>query len=407
MASSVHHNRQAQRASHHPTMANTKPRSTRNSGKTAARSAPTETEKENEALKLEIIRLKKRQKLDRSGTSAPSGSGTAKAMEREVGKTSKTSLWKVCKFLKNETKLNKAAKFVMEQMDLNEFDGLEGAALVEAQENWKASHRKYIRTAMNKQRNYVQQVSFGYQSVTLFANQDANALNPCALIAVQELREFMEDEVFAKKKEAEFPNVEQMKHLVMRNKLDDKTPEAERKVYEKLFDNYWNLLLPKAAGHYCWGPTKRHYCLPSFDTLDDSDPEGTSLVSASDEAFMLILWENCYDKWWYKEECKRKKEEVDEENEAMKTPFTDAKGGQKKFGGWNAEGIKKYNDICSEIEKNRVDEAEYIKAVEESALERIQKAEKVDLEGKKKKRSSKSAEIDEDEEDDENDYTTW
>ena len=55
----------------------------------------------------------------------------------------------------------------MEQMDLNEFDGLEGAALVEAQENWKASHRKYIRTAMNKQRNYVQQVSFGYQSVTL------------------------------------------------------------------------------------------------------------------------------------------------------------------------------------------------------------------------------------------------
>ena len=68
-------------------MANTKPRSTRNSGKTAARSAPTETEKENEALKLEIIRLKKRQKLDRSGTSAPSGSGTAKAMEREVGKT--------------------------------------------------------------------------------------------------------------------------------------------------------------------------------------------------------------------------------------------------------------------------------------------------------------------------------
>ena len=88
----------------------------------------------------------------------------------------------------------------------------------------------------------------------------------------------MEEEVFAKKKEAEFPNVEQMKNLVMRNKLDDKTPEAERKLYEKLFDNYWNLLLPKSAGHYSWGPTKRHYCLPSFDTLDDSDPEGSALI---------------------------------------------------------------------------------------------------------------------------------
>lgn len=243
-----------------------------------------------------------------------------------------------------------------------------------------------------------------------FSNQDANTLNPNPFLPFQELREYMEDEVFAKKKEAEFPNVEQMNNLVMRNKLDDDTPEEERKLYETLFDNYWNVLLPKCAGHSYWGPTKRHYCLPSSGTLDASDPNASGLISASDEAFMAILWENCYNKWWYKEQCKRKKVEPKDDHADMQTPFTDAKGGQKKFGGWSAEGIKKYTQLCKAIEKNREDEEEYIKVVEGTALERIQKAEKVDPEDakkKNKKRKSKSAGIDEDEEDDENDYTSW
>ena len=149
-----------------------KARNTKNSNKTAAKPAPkaaqTETEKENEELKLQILRLKKRQKLEKSGTSRASGSGTAKAMEREVSKTTKTVLWKVCKFIKSDTKLNKATKLVMEQMELAELEGLEGEALVEAQESWKATYRKVVRTSMNKQRNYVQQVSFGYQYVTMF-----------------------------------------------------------------------------------------------------------------------------------------------------------------------------------------------------------------------------------------------
>ena len=219
----------------------------------------------------------------------------------------------------------------------------------------------------------------------------------------------MENEVFKKKKEGEFPNVEQMTDLVLRNKLDDSTPDDERKQHEKLFDNYWNILLPKCSGHLLWGPSKRHYCLPSSGTADEFDPEASALVTPSDEAFMAILWENCCNKWWHKEECKRNKVEPDSEHEAMKTPYADAKGGQKRFGGWNADGIKKYNQICAQIAQNRIDQAEYIKAVEEEALKRIQKAEKVDLDKKKKKkkRSAKSAGIDEDETDDENDYSCW
>ena len=386
LALSIHHNRQAQRASHHPTMA--KPRRTKNSTKRAAQPAPNDTEKENEQLKIEILRLKKRQQLVQTGTSKAAGSGTAKAMEREVAKTSKTALWKVCKFIKNDTKLLKATKFVMEQMDLVELQGLQGADLVEAQESWKMAHSKSVRMAVNRQRNYVQQVSFGYQYVTMFANQDANTINQYPLLVFQELREYMEEEVFGNKLEKEFPNIEQMMNLVLRNKLDDTTPKEERKLYEQLFDNYWNILLPKCAGHSYWGPSKRHYLLISTGQLDGSDPEPTACVTASDEAFLAVLWENCYKKWWYKEQCKRNKEEIDEEHDEMKTPFTDAKGGQKKFGGWNLAGITRYDEICAQIEKNRMEQMDYIKAVEEVALKRIQKAENVDLEEKRRRKRS-------------------
>ena len=117
-------------------------------------------------MRIELLRYKKRSKIDQSGTSVTRVSGTQSAMEREVASMTKKGLWKICKFIKNEVKLNKAVKFVMEKMDLADFDGLDGEALVSAQEEWKSLHSKFVRTSLNKQRNYVQQVSFGAGSVT-------------------------------------------------------------------------------------------------------------------------------------------------------------------------------------------------------------------------------------------------
>ena len=170
LAESIHANRQAQRANHHPSM--TKPRHTKNSNKQArddAEGLRLQAEKENEALKLEMLRLKKRMKLDKSGSNGPAISGTDKAMQREVTKTAKQQLWKICKFIKNDAKLMKATKFVMEQMELVELQGLEGAKLVDAQETWKKRYCPSVRTAINKMRNYVQQVSSGDQYVTMLS----------------------------------------------------------------------------------------------------------------------------------------------------------------------------------------------------------------------------------------------
>ena len=385
LASSVHQNRQLQRLNNHPNMA---PRSkTRGSKRAAQEVAEQEddTTKENEALKLQLHRLTKRMKAERTGKKKKAKSGTESAMEREVRKKTKQGLWKVCKFIKSEAKLGKATKFVMEKMTLVEMEGLTGTALIDAQEIWKAEYKPEVRKSLNKQRNYAQ----------------------------QELRELMEEEVFPKNKEAEFPTDNEILELCMRDKLDDKTDEAERKRYQVLFDNYWNVLIPKVAGHYAWGPTKRHHGLLSEMKQDDTDPEAMPCVSASDEAFLVILWLNCYPKWKFREECKRQTPQVDvaEDDPQMQTLYTDAKGGQMKFGGWSSEGVKKYEEVLEMIQKNRTDQQVYIKQVEELALSRIRKQEKVDekeaARKTKKKAAKKKDEPDEEETDDENDYSNW
>ena len=122
------------------------------------------------------------------------------------------------------------------------------------------------------------------------------------------------------------------------------------------------------------------------------------------------MWKNCYEKWWYKEECRRKNEEVDPTNKRMETPYTDPKGGQKRFGGWLKEGFDYYEDARKRIAENRVKEKEYVEQVEQLALERIRKANNVDPEADKKKKATKrkADELeDDDETDDENDFTSW
>jgi hypothetical protein len=156
--------------------------------------------KENEMLKMKLLRLQKKLKLDRTGAARNSASsGTQTAMVREVSKCTKSKLWKVCKFIKNHAKLDKATKFVMETLDLTEMEGLKGKELVEAQEVWKAKYSGVVRQALNKQRNYVQ----------------------------QEIRHVLLQN-FKQNKEKEFPNIDQMLELIMRNKLDEDTEEAER-----------------------------------------------------------------------------------------------------------------------------------------------------------------------------------
>jgi hypothetical protein len=340
-----------------------------------------EKEKENAELKAKLARVTKQIQLERNGKMGKQTTNQ-EAMSREVQKCAKQKLWKVCKFIKNDKKLRKATRFVMKQLELADFVGLEGADLVDAEEVWIATYKEDVRKALNKQRNYVQ----------------------------QECRDLMM-QVFKDNKTAEFPSYEELEELCKRDKLDKKTPEVERKVYQTKFDNYVDVMLPKVAGHQAWNPNHRYYSLVSTGGLND-DGQGEGYVTPSDEAFLLTLWKNCYVKWLYKHKCKLEGKEVDPKHEDMKTPFTNPKAGQKKYGGWTPEGVEYYDSAEAAIAKNREDQKDYIKKVEELALDRIRKKQQVaEKEASRKTKKAtgkrKSADLDEDEDDDEEDFSNW
>ena len=103
LAQSIHDNRQVQRLNSHPNMAGT--RASTSGKRSSSEKGPEDVmEKENADLKMELARMRKRMKLEKTGTSG-TASGTSKAMEREVCKMTKTKLWKICKFFKNDSKV--------------------------------------------------------------------------------------------------------------------------------------------------------------------------------------------------------------------------------------------------------------------------------------------------------------
>ena len=396
LAESIHANRQVQRLNQHPMSGKkgtkSRPSKTRKSKRQAEaedvhpdvpEEEPSQAEKENQELQLKLDRLKTRMKLARQPKAKRRKKNTQKtAMEKCAAETAKKGLWKVCKFIKSDKKLYKATKMVMRDLELQEHEGLFGKGKMEAEEAWIAENKDTVRVAVNEQRNYVQ----------------------------QELRELVE-KYFHANKEASIPNVDQMMNLIMRNKLDRDTPDEERETYQNLFDIYWNVLIPKVATHNAWGPSKRHHILMSTGKQDEGDPDAPLAVTAEDEAFLVTLWHNCYNKWWYREQCRRNGTEVERDEEDRLTPFTEARGGQKKFGGWKPEAIKFYEKKRSEIHKNREEQGPYVVEVETAALARIREAEGCDeKDAKRRNRRRRPASLmdhdDSDSEDDEN-FDKW
>ena len=149
----------------------------------------------------------------------------------------------------------------------------------------------------------------------------------------------------------------------------------------------------------------------STSKVDPTDSESIACVSAEDEAFMCTLWQNCYAKWIYQDVQCRAGKPVDPDEEDSLAAFTDAKGGQKKYGGWKPEAIRYYEAKLKLIKKNREDQKEYITQVETEALMRIRTKHDCDVnEAKRKTRKRKASslsEFDDVESEDEFDYTKW
>ena len=180
----------------------------------------------------------------------------------------------------------------------------------------------------------------------------------------------------------DIPNIAEIKDLALRNKLDDKTPKAVREDMEKKFVVYVSELLPRIAGATYWGPTNRNYHLPSSYKIQQEVPDGSGLptsmyaVTESDEAYLVVMYDNFYDKWVqqvakYKKSVEDRKADPTVELYCVKDDKTDygckysnPKGGSLIYGGWRSKGIKDFHNLCNDIKKNRVEQKKYLRAVE-------------------------------------------
>ena len=191
----------------------------------------------------------------------------------------------------------------------------------------------------------------------------------------------------------------------------------------RVFMWYWEHILSKAGGESMWFREEYKYkVLPSNCTYQFEDfDQDFKLFTAATEAFLVIVFENCIDKW--KAQCVWKHEHPGEnlptktkinKGEALhKTKYTITDIGQQKYGGWSDAGLARFNAIKTSIKASRKNDIQVdivdpetgnatptrVKRylfVEKKALEEFQKVHKKDEpeEGTKKRKRDLASKVD-------------
>ena len=399
---SIHHNRQRYRTDSHPDIMT---KGTRTSGRIKGKKQKNSREDEQAIVKRQQEQLDKLQKENQMfkekeelnkkraaiAVHSKKNSGQQKALMGVMRKIVNSQLWKRCKFIKNKQFFLKACHFVLDKLNLQEMEGLKDAELEAAQDSWIEAHKSSIASLLNDRRNYV----------------------------IQQLGKEVRDRVVAGKLD-EIPNVEEMRKLVTRDGMDGNATKEDKANLDAKFELYWDVLIPIVAGCDHWPAKVRRSALLSFaekEEQDDDEDDGVVpwLVHPSDEAFLLIAWENSFNRWVHKATVGNA---FDENDPQAQTKYSSSPHGLKAFGQWDPEGIKLFSDKTDEIRKQRLPDEEledphaevnFIKDLETAALERIRKAHNITDDGppkKKRKRSGKENMFD-DEECDMDDADAW
>jgi hypothetical protein len=240
----------------------------------------------------------------------------------------KSKLWRSRKFIADHDDENQAAEFVLNYLNVPEMKTKET----------KASMIKTYKTQIKK---------------TLYAHKSYVA-SEFKKVAFKMLKD--------KKK---LPNSEDILKCITRNivSVDDM----------ELFEWYWEILLPKMIGAKEWDTSVRYYTTISL--ARDAENEKERLVSISDEAMCLLLWENSHDRWLVEYAW-----EEDPSNAGQKKPkwdgkFTNSKLGQQLWGGWKLEGYQAFNQYYT-LTKTARNNANCIK-VEKTCLQNLRMKNKI------------------------------
>ena len=182
------------------------------------------------------------------------------------------------------------------------------------------------------------------------------------------------------------------------NQLRDNQKENQKNKKRLMRFILWvDTMMGTACGKKAFGPLKRsNHCISSYQYKD-----GEEVIPAGMEALVIVLMENAQKKWAFEGDLEiswnrpmNKKDRLDDKykKNCPKTPFTTVKGGNNKYGGWNAEGRKRFAKVRALIQKGR--NKETTEELEEQTREFIETEQEGkregDKEGEKKKKEDLS-----------------
>lgn len=149
-------------------------------------------------------------------------------------------------------------------------------------------------------------------------------------------------------------------------KLLPETSDPEYEAKKALKEWYYDEYLPMVAGNNTYGKSIRYYSTPVDKvTLVVKGVKGKKRVVAvtiPSEAFGLLIFENCRDKWLAvmnlrKDDKKKEIPDFDKEDASTHkyhiTKWSDGKTGQVTGGGWKAAAFTKFNQLMVAIDKIR------------------------------------------------------
>lgn len=264
------------------------------------------TEHAKQAVEIESLREKLKAKLQRSKARVMRESEGEK---EKIAKIVNSELWRLLKFISCKDDENIAAEFV--------YKALYGEEDVDNDKfySWSETYNRHIRDCLYAKRNYC-----------------ASQLKACAWKLFENGQTI--------------PTVEEIRMCIGRkNEVGNAADMA-------LFKWFWETLLCKVVGAIEWGPSVRLYNKISTYKIPN-DPKNRTLITASNEALICVLWENQREKWhelwaWSQIEANRGKKQV---NRGGK--FTSCEKGQCDYSGWAPEGIQAYNTYVEEATAGR------------------------------------------------------
>lgn len=149
-------------------------------------------------------------------------------------------------------------------------------------------------------------------------------------------------------------------------------------INEEKFKWYWEKVIGKVVGSKEWGPTVCYYTT-ILEARMSTNPK-KPLITVSDEAMIVLVWENNFEKWqtqWAFEQ--------DPKNKGLKQPalpgkYTYSDKGQCEWGGWSEAGLQAFNNYKKTIRTYRKDKKDQILAFERRILAELRLEHKIQAE---------------------------